>query len=165
MAFGFSKKRKDILHAGEQAPPFRLTGPDGVERTPEQLTNGVPVLLAFYKASCPVCQFTFPFLERISKGAGLRVFGVSQDDAKTAGRFAKEHGVTFPMLVDESSGGYAASNAFGITSVPSLFLIDPGGTIAVSVEGFIKRDLADLGRRAGVEVFCKDEYVPEWKAG
>jgi hypothetical protein len=45
------------------------------------------------------------------------------------------------------------------------FCLDAGGVVAFAGEGFVKRELADLGRRAGVEVFGQDEYVPEWKAG
>jgi peroxiredoxin len=145
-----------LLQAGDRAPSLPLL---------DEILAGGPVLLAFFKVSCPVCQFTLPFLERIAKSASLRVFGVSQDDAKATARFAKEFGVTFPMLLDEEPAGYPASNAFGVSTVPTLFLIDASGVVALSSEGFLKRDLADLGRRAGVEVFRQDEYVPEWKAG
>jgi peroxiredoxin len=144
------------LQAGDRAPSLPLF---------EEILAGGPALLVFFKVSCPVCQLTLPFLERIAKGGSMRVFGVSQDDAKATGRFAKEFGVTFPMLLDQESAGYAASNAFGISTVPSLLLIEPGGKVAYSGEGFVKRDLEDLGRRAGVEVFRQDDYVPEWKAG
>ena len=105
-------------------------------------------LLAVFKVSCPVCQFTFPFLERGQQRLP-----------------AKEFGVTFPMLLDQELAGYPASNAFGVSTVPTLFLIDAGGEVAFSGEGFVKRDLADLGRRSGVEVFRQDESAPEWKAG
>jgi peroxiredoxin len=145
-----------LLQAGDRAPALPLL---------EKILAGGPALLAFFKVSCPVCQFTFPFLERIAKSGSMRVFGVSQDDAKATARFAKEFGVTFPMLLDEERAGYPASNAFGVSTVPTLFLIDTSGVVALSSEGFLKRDLADLGRRAGVEVFRQDEYVPEWKAG
>jgi len=145
-----------LLQAGDRAPSLPLL---------EEVLAGGPALLAFFKVSCPVCQFTFPFLERIASSGSLRVFGVSQDDAKASGRFAKEFGVTFPMLLDQESAGYPASNAFGVSTVPTLFLIDASGVVALSSEGFLKRDLADLGRRAGVEAFRQDEYVPEWKAG
>jgi peroxiredoxin len=145
-----------LLRAGDRAPSLALF---------KEVLAGGPALLAFFKVSCPVCQFTFPFLERLAGSGSLRVFGVSQDDAKATGRFAKEFGVTFPMLLDQESAGYAASNAYGITTVPSLFLVEAGGAVAVSSEGFVKRDLEQLGRRAGVEVFRPDDYVPEWKAG
>jgi peroxiredoxin len=145
-----------LLQAGDRAPSLPLL---------EEVLAGGPALLAFFKVSCPVCQFTFPFLERIAKSGSMRVFGVSQDDAKATARFAKEFGVTFPMLLDQEPAGYPASNAFGVSTVPTLFLIDTSGVVALSSEGFLKRDLADLGRRAGVEVFRQDENVPEWKAG
>ena len=145
-----------LLQAGDRAPSLPLL---------EGVRGGSPTLLAFFKVSCPVCQFTFPFLERLAKSGSMRVFGVSQDDAKATDRFAKEFGVTFPMLLDEQSAGYAASNAFGVSTVPTLFLVDADGVVAFSGEGFVKRDLADLGRRAGIEVFRQDEPVPEWKAG
>lgn len=156
MGFGFSKKRGKFLQAGDRVPSVPLI---------DEVLDGKPALLAFFKVSCPVCQFTFPFLERIAKNGSLRVFGVSQNDAGETASFAKDFGVTFPMLLDEASGEYAASNAFGISSVPSLFLVDDGGVISYSGEGFIKRDLEQLARRAGVEVFQKEENVPEWKAG
>jgi len=44
-----------------------------------------PVVLAFFKVSCPVCQYAFPFLERLYKAYGnknVALVGVSQDDAK-----------------------------------------------------------------------------------
>ncbi|MCX6638793.1 MAG: TlpA disulfide reductase family protein [Acidobacteria bacterium] len=145
-----------LLQAGDRAPSLPLL---------EEILAGGPALLAFFKVACPVCQFTFPFLERIAKSGSMRVFGVSQDDAKATGHFAKECGVTFPMLLDQEPAGYPASNAFGVSTVPCLFLVDAGGVVAFSGEGFVKRDLADLGRRAGVEVFRQDESVPEWKAG
>ena len=44
-----------------------------------------PVVAAFFKVSCPVCQLAFPYVERIFKaykGPGkFTLVGVSQDDA------------------------------------------------------------------------------------
>ena len=154
-----------LPRAGENAPSFSLKDMSGAGRTLAAIVAEGGALLAFFKVSCPVCQFTFPYVERIAAGGAMRVFGVSQDSAKATRRFSEEYGVTFPMLLDEESAGYAVSNAFGITSVPSLVLVDGSGVVALASEGFVKRDLADLGRRAGVEVFRQDEYVPEWKAG
>ena len=63
----------------------------------------------------------------------------------------------FPLLVDEAGKGYAASNAYGITSVPSLFLVEPNGSIALSDSGFTRRGLVAVGERAGVIPFRPDE--------
>jgi thiol-disulfide isomerase/thioredoxin len=156
MGLGFFHRRGKFPRPGDRLPSTPLL--DGV-------LAGGGALLAFFKVSCPVCQLTFPFLERIAQAGTLRVIGVSQDDARQTGRFAREYGVTFPLLLDEESAGYAASNACGVSTVPSLFLVEPDGTVSYSGEGFIKRDLEDLGRRAGVEVFRQDEPVPAWQAG
>ncbi|MGE5644563.1 MAG: peroxiredoxin family protein [Acidobacteriota bacterium] len=151
-----SRQRK-LLAEGARAPEFVL------RELKERLARG-PVLLAFFKVSCPVCQYTFPFLERIA-GAGLEIVGVSQDNAAAAREFSREYGVTFPMLIDDAAAGYAMSNAFGISSVPSLFLIEQDGTLSLSGEGFSKRDLEKAGSRAGLAPFREGERVPELRPG
>jgi len=88
---------------------------------------------------------------------------VSQDQLAATREFNREFGVTFPTLLDD--GAYAVSNAFGIDSVPSLFLIEPDGAISLSVSGFAKQDLEVLGQRLGVAAFRADESVPEYKPG
>jgi hypothetical protein len=70
-----------------------------------------------------------------------------------------------PTLLDSEDEGYPASNAFGITHVPSLFLVEPDGTISLASEGFMKTDLEAIGARAGLPVFGAKESVPAWKAG
>ena len=76
-------RKQQMLTAGASAPLFEATD---VERKSGSLAVRLkqgPVVLAFFKVSCPVCQFTFPFLERLSKTSGLQVIGISQDDIDT----------------------------------------------------------------------------------
>ncbi len=161
----FGRRKKVAVAAGAKAPPFQLTGLDGPPRTLEDILAGGPALLAFFKISCPVCQLTAPYLERLGGNNALQVVGISQDDANATRDFLKRFGVTFPTLLDLSSEDYPASNAYGITSVPSLFLLERDGTIARSFNGFSKRDFEEIGARAGVTPFGPDDHVPEWKAG
>ena len=42
------------------------------------------------------------------------------------------------------------SNAFGISSVPTMFLVEPDGAISRVIEGWRKRDIEWLGGQAGV---------------
>ena len=79
--------------------------------------------------------------------------------------FKRPTALSMPTLLDREHDGYPVSNAFGISHVPSLFLIEPDGTISLASEGFVKRDLEAIGKRAGIEPFRPDEKVPEWKAG
>jgi peroxiredoxin len=159
--------------AGNSAPGFSLKALDGKEYALGALLERGPVVLAFFKISCPVCQFTFPFLERLHKrygGDGVSFLGVSQDDRRATKEFCEEYGVTFPALIDET--GYPASNAYGLTNVPTIFLVDTGGTVKVSSMGFDKKDfetiaaaLSERRKMTPAAVFRPDEIVPANQPG
>ncbi len=108
---------------------------------------------------------TTPYLQRLSGNNSIQVIGISQDDPNATRGFMERFGVTFPTFVDLGSEDYPASNAYGITSVPSLFLIESDGTVARSFHGFSKHDFEEIGARVGVTPFGPDDHVPEWKAG
>ena len=90
--------------AGKKAPDFELRAMDGKRFVlQDELAHG-PVVLAFFKVSCPTCQYAFPFLQRLEQAyghKGVRIIGVSQNDPRETAAFTKEFGVTFPVLLDE----------------------------------------------------------------
>jgi peroxiredoxin len=153
------------LKAGVVAPEFTLPTVDGKQVALKDLLNGGPVLLAFFKVSCPVCQYAFPFFERIfqaHRGSNLSVLGVSQDNAKNTQAFMREFGVTFPVAIDDSSNGYAISNAYGLTNVPTAFLIHESGEIEVSSVGWSKRDVEAIVAKL---TYLNQTPTPIWRAG
>jgi peroxiredoxin len=150
-----------MVEAGSQAPAVELTDADGKRVRLEDVTGPRPVLLAFFKITCPVCQFTFPFLERLS--AAGAVVGISQDDPESTAEFCKAYGITFPMLYDRPEA-YAASNAWGITHVPSLFLLESDGRVVQAGAGFSRHDLEAAAARFRTTLF-RDERVPEFRPG
>lgn len=159
--------------AGNLALGFSLKSLDGREFSLHTLMERGPVVAAFFKISCPVCQFTFPFLERLHKrygGGNASILGISQDDARSTKKFASEYGVTFPVLTDED--GYPVSNAYGLTNVPTIFLIDTNGAVKISSIGFDKKDLeriadglAEHRKIARAPLFRPDEIIPANKPG
>jgi len=160
-----AQKMRRLLSEGSRAPAFRLARVGGEETSLEDLTSGGRAVVALFKSACPICQFTFPYLERIHAAGSLPIYGVSQDDAQDTLEFSRRFGITLPMLLDTEESGYPASNAFGISHVPTIFLIAPGGTIVRVIEGWSKRDIEWLGSQAGVKPIRDGEQVPEWKAG
>jgi peroxiredoxin len=168
-----STENMTTITAGKAAPDFSLKTYDGKEYSLKALLQRGPVFISFYKNSCPVCQFTFPFLDRMYKryGAGETSFlGISQDNAKATKEFADEYGVTFPVLLDDP--GYPVSNAYGITNVPTSYLIDTDGKVKLTCMGFNRKDLeviaADLSQRHKIPpaaLFRPDESVPENRPG
>jgi peroxiredoxin len=153
-----------MLSAGSKAPPFALQDLHGASESLDRILSRGPVLLALYKISCPVCQLALPFLDRIKAGS-LEIVAISQDDASATRRFESRFNVSLPTLLDREEEGYPVSNAFGITHVPSLFLIETDGAISMISEGFVKADLESIAARAGVTIFHQDEAVPMWKPG
>ena len=146
-------------------PDVRLKLLSGGDVSLREIAARGPALLAFFKISCPVCQLTFPFLERLHAAGTLAVYGISQNDARDTRDFNEDFGVTFPALLDDEDDGFPASNAFGISSVPTLFLVEPGGAISHVIEGWRKKEMEFLATKAGAPVFRQGDNVPEWKAG
>jgi peroxiredoxin len=162
-----------MLEAGTPAPDFTLKDLSGNPHSLSETLKKGPVLLAFFKISCPVCQFTFPFIERIFErygGGAAQIWGISQDDAADTNDFCKEFELTFTAFPD--GDGYPVSNLYRITNVPSLFFVEPDGTIGLSVTGFSKKDLAEISqkvaaanRKQAVPLFAPSDIVPDYKPG
>jgi len=172
---GLAKSRdgKITIQAGDKAPLFDSRDAAGNQYSlAEELRKG-PVIAAFFKISCPVCQFTFPFLERLFKtyGANAATFlAISQDDALDTREFCVEYGITFPALLDDES--YTVSNHYGLTNVPSIFLIGADRIVKVTSLGFdktnlerISSELAAIANRPSAALFRPGEVVPSFKPG
>ena len=161
------------IEAGSVAPDLSLRGLDGQQHSLQDLLKHGPVVLGFFKISCPVCQFTFPFLQRISSrfaGKHVTVVGVSQDDQKGTKEFNQQFGITFLTLLDQKP--YPASNAYGLTSVPTVFLIEPDSKVKISLMGFDKAGLENISHHlaareniAARPLFLPTEKVPAHKPG
>jgi peroxiredoxin len=174
MLFHAEKGNMTALAAGTTAPEFDLYSLDGKRFSlRDELARG-PVVLAFFKVSCPTCQYAFPFLERLHEAygdKGVKVIGVSQNDAKETAAFNRQFGVTFPVLLDELNR-YPVSNAYGLTNVPSIFWIAQDGEIEVSSVGWVKADfesinrkMAESGKAAPAAIFKPGEDVRDFRAG
>ncbi|HUP04875.1 MAG TPA: TlpA disulfide reductase family protein [Bryobacteraceae bacterium] len=158
-------KRRKLLEAGVRAPEFQLGLLTGGETSLHTITAAGPAVCVFFKISCPVCQFTLPFLERIHAAGALSVYGISQNGPEDTRDFCQRYGVTFPMLLDREESGFPVSNAFGISSVPTIFLVEAAGTVSHVIEGWRKSEVEWLSGKAGVRTIRQEDHVPEWKAG
>src|SRR6204780_3791555 len=161
------------LLPGAKAPAFTLQSTDGKKSSLADALKKGPVVAAFFKVSCPTCQFTAPFLERLHEtygGEKFTLWGISQDDAADTREFLQEFDVEFPALIDED--GYPVSNQYGITNVPTVFLIAPDGKIMETTVCFSKKDLEKMvvaaARAPGTpptSFFGSGEVIPDFKPG
>ncbi len=166
-------KKSSMRQAGDEAPQFSLPDLEGHAHTLAEGLQRGHLLLAFFKISCPTCQFTFPFIQRLSEklaGAKLTIWGISQDDRDDTKEFCREFEIGFPVLIDDEQ--YSASNAYGLTNVPSVFLIDPSGKIVLAEKGFSKSELETVdeqfrkeSREPSLPLFTPSEIIPATKPG
>lgn len=162
------------LSAGATAPEFTLPAVDGGQVSLRDALKKGPVVLAFFKVGCPVCQYAFPYFERMyqaSRDSNVSFIGVSQDNAKNTQAFLKQYGVTFPVALDDPRN-YPVSNGYGLTNVPTLFYISQSGEIEISSVSWCKAEVEAVNQRLAESrqhppptLWHKGEDVREFRAG
>jgi len=162
------------LDAGVRAPHFSLATVDGKQVSLQEALRKGPVVLAFFKVGCPVCQYAFPFFQRMyeaHRDAGVSFIGVSQDNARDTTTFMKEFGVTFPVALDDPAK-YTVSNAYGLNTVPTVFYIGTSGDIEISSVSWSKAEfeainakLAERLQQPPAMLWRKGEDVRDFRAG
>ena len=140
------------LPPGSKAPDFELPDRDGAPHSLSDALRKGPVLLTFFKTSCPTCQYGVPFFSRLApplEGKPVTVWGISQDSPENTAGFNREFEVSMPELFDSEEQDYAVSNAYGITHVPTSFLIEQDGTVSVSSVGWDKKEAELISKYLG----------------
>lgn len=162
------------LNTGEPAPDFSLPAMDGTLFSLKDALARGPVVAVFFKVSCPTCQYALPFLERLHKAYGAKgamIVGISQNSSKDSASFLKHFGITHPVLLDDTDT-YLASNAYGLTNVPTTFWIAQSGEIEISSVGWDRNDfeqinakMAETTRGGVAPIFQPGENVAAFRAG
>jgi peroxiredoxin len=161
------------LEPGRKAPAFELKDLDGKAHSLAELKTGEFGLLVFFHRECPVCQFTIPFIDKLARDVRsprARIWGIEQDSEEEAEDFARRKDLRMTVLIDDEP--YPVSNAYGITNVPTLFLIDSKGAIRKTSVGFARDEIteiaAELARAAKVKppaLFAGRSDIPAFKPG
>jgi peroxiredoxin len=111
--------------------------------------RGEVVLLNVWATWCPPCRAEMPSLERLHREfarRGLRIVAVSVDEPGQAPKiheFAKQYGLTFEILHDESK---RIQRDFRTTGLPETFVIARDGIIRKKVIG--ADDWSSAGNRS-----------------
>jgi peroxiredoxin len=103
------------IHAGNQAPGFRLRDPDGKVISSADLLSRGPVLIFFYRGGwCPYCTLDLRAIQAAAqqfRSSGASIIAVSQQSAHESRSTERMNGLSFSSLVDR--GGEVA-RAFGV---------------------------------------------------
>jgi peroxiredoxin len=150
-----------MLSAGVAAPSFTLPEVGGDEIT-DPWADG-PVVLAFFKTSCPVCRLSAPMVQAIAD-SGVRVVAIGEDPPDALRAFASDERLTVTTLSEDAP--FDVSEAFGLATVPSLFLVDDTGTIRDTVVSWDRDEWNHFAAAAGgTEVSREGDGRPPVRPG
>lgn len=118
----------------EDAPTFTLPylsiedGTVGSERFQLSDVAGQPTFVYFWASWCLPCEQEAPLIERLwdeeFREAGYAFIGINiLDSPENAAAFARRHGLTFPLLIDDRGEVYIE---YGVNGVPEGFFLRPG---------------------------------------
>jgi thiol-disulfide isomerase/thioredoxin len=127
-------QRRDHTLVGSRAPDLTMpivSGQDAGDRVSLSAMNGRVVLLDFWASWCGPCRQSIPALNEVHARYGDRIdmYGVNVESRMPAGSVREAHrdfGAEFPTLQDEST---EAQRTFGVTTIPTLVLIDRDGIV------------------------------------
>ena len=151
-----------MLRPGDPAPSFHLPDVDTGVPVDDPWRDG-PVVLAFFKASCPVCRMVAPKVAAMADG-GARVLAVGEDPRPTLVTFRDQHGQKVPTVSEPAP--YRVSSAYGLVTVPTLFLVGADGVVADAVGGWDRAGWNRLSVAAGgAPVSADGDGLPVFRPG
>ena len=132
--------------------------------------GGAPRAVFFYKVTCPVCQMAAPKAGAMATAYPDHFVGVGQDAVDKLAKFALEFDADFASVADVPP--YEASNAYGVETVPTLFVVNADGTIVETVESWDRegynrasKTLADLTGLPYAEASNAADGLPAFRPG
>jgi peroxiredoxin len=126
-----SKIKRDGLKAGTRAPDFRLPRLDGQGEMALADLHGRPALLVFSDPHCGPCSAVAPQIERFHREhSGIGVLMISRGEPKENRAKVKEHGLTFPIVLQRQ---WEISRLYAMFATPVAYLIEEAGIIVADV--------------------------------
>jgi len=126
---------------GEQSPQFVNLDLNNQHTYSRNILGQSWVILDFFATDCEPCQQELPQLESLyeaykERGLQVVVMVTDQEGAAAALPYFQQHPTALMVLLDRFQ---VTTGRFGVTEIPSVFLINPQGVIALKCEGYSKQ--------------------------
>ena len=126
--FAAAMSQLEADDAARAQADFTLTDLAGKSWTLKALRGHV-VMVNFWATWCPPCRKEIPDLEALSKqfaGQGLVILGISDEEDAKVRPFARQYGMSYPVLLDP---GGKVNKLFRIEGIPKTFVFDRDGKL------------------------------------
>jgi len=137
-----ARQEKPLLTPGTTAPDFTVNDRSG---KPIKLSDyaGRVVVIDFWATWCGPCQMSMPITNKVAKeyaGKNVTVLGINVWDTKDAfdgwlPKHKEYDSITFAIDPSDKDNNIA-STLYGVSGIPTQYVIDPGGKIAWSNVGY-----------------------------
>ena len=145
LALGHGLPAGAITATGDAAPDFTLSTLDGATSYTLSDLKGQVVYIDFWASWCSPCRKSFPEVQALQseyKDRPFQVLALSLDRRAGDGlKFIQAQKSTLTALFDD---GGAVANAYGVRSIPSMFIVGPDGKVAYSTVGFDPRAMPQI---------------------
>lgn len=124
-----------LPQTGKPAPDFKTVTTSGQTVTLDNYKNRV-LLLDFFASWCIPCRTSVPHLVELNRKygkQGFQILGISADESERGLlAFSDRYGINYPLAMADNT----IQKAYGIRSLPVMFIIDRNGKIDQVYMGF-----------------------------
>lgn len=138
LVFGLAfHTQAQAIETGHNAPNCKVAPLSGGPSRDLQQYRGKVVYVDFWASWCGPCAQSFSFMNGLGReftAKGLSVVGINLDENREdAKAFLEKHAANFTVVADESG---QCPQEFGVTAMPSSYLIDRDGVVRYIHLGF-----------------------------
>jgi cytochrome c biogenesis protein CcmG/thiol:disulfide interchange protein DsbE len=129
----------------EMMRPFSLPSLLGEETISSRNYKGKVILVDFWASWCEPCKESFPAYNELYekyKDKGLEIIAITIDDNKeNALEFLSKYPANFHVARDTEKN---TAQAYNLSTMPTLFIVDKSGNIAYTHPGYHKGDIKNI---------------------
>ena len=161
--FHVLERQAQVKLLNKPAPDFTLKALDGATVSLADFRGKQRVVVSFWASWCGPCRMEVPslraFYQKAHKpGADFEMVAVSiDDDGDAARQFAASSRMPFPVLLDS---GQKAATAYGVESIPQLYVIDKSGKVTYGHTGLDPAVEYALARELGIKDYMPSIAMP-----